>query len=97
THLAQNPKRLHVILAPFFCMTLFHASRKRLIISWVVYAGIVVLVVAVRQLSQPWRGIVDVGVVFGLSWGIVAIVAAFVAIVRGGDIKAGADLPGEST
>ncbi len=97
TYLAQNPKRLHVILAPFFCMTLFHASRKRLIVSWTVYAGIVVLVVAVRQLSQPWRGIVDVGVVFGLSWGIVAIVAAFVAIVRGGELKASADLPGEST
>lgn len=93
SHLARNPNPLHLILAPFFCMTLFHASRKRLIVSWCVYAGIVVLVIAVRQLSQPWRGIVDVGVVFGLSWGIVSIVTSFVAIVRGGELKAGADLP----
>lgn len=95
-HLSGNLKPLHVVLAPLFCMTLFHATRKRLMVSWIVYAGIIVLVVSVRQLSQPWRGIVDVGVVFGLSWGIVAILSAFVAIVRGGELKAGADLPPSS-
>ncbi len=92
-HLAAHPKPLHVALAPLFCMTLFHANRKRLIVSWCVYAGIIVLVIAVRQLSQPWRGIVDAGVVVGLSWGIIAIIAAFIGVARGGELKSSAELP----
>lgn len=93
SHLANHPKLLHVVFAPFFCMALFHASRKRLIVSWLVYAGIVAIVLAVRQLSQPWRGIVDGGVVVGLSWGIVAIVATFVHVARGGALTSSAELP----
>lgn len=93
SHLANHPRTLHVILAPFFCMALFHASRKRLIISWLVYAGIVAIVLAVRQLSQPWRGIVDAGVVVGLSWGIIAIIVTFVSVARGGELTSSAELP----
>ncbi len=92
-HLAAHPKPLHVIFAPLFCMALFHASRKRLVISWLVYAGIIAIVIAVRQLSQPWRGIVDAGVVVGLSWGIVAIVATFIRVARGAPLSATAELP----
>ncbi len=93
SHLSTHPKPWHVALAPLFCMALFHASKKRLIVSWIVYAGIVILVIGVKQLSQPWRGIVDAGVVVGLSWGIIAIVVSFIAIVRGGPLKASPDLP----
>ncbi len=96
-HLAEHPKLLHVILAPLFCMALFHASRRRLMVSWLVYAGIVVLIIGVRQLSQPWRGMVDAGVVVGLSWGIIAIVATYVARLRGGALKSSADLPASLT
>jgi uncharacterized membrane protein YedE/YeeE len=28
----------------------------------------------VRLLSQPWRGIIDGGVVVGLAWGLVSLV-----------------------
>jgi len=31
-------------------------------------AAIVVLVLLVHRLEQPWRGIVDAGVVTGLTW-----------------------------
>lgn len=93
SHLAQHPKTLHVVLAPLFCMTLFHASRKRLIVSWSVYLAIITLIIFVRRLPQPWRGIVDAGVVVGLTWGVVAIVASFVALVRGGSLKTSAELP----
>ena len=91
--LANNPKPIHVLLAPFFCMALFHATKKRLIVSWSVYAGIVVLIVSVRQLAQPWRGIVDAGVVVGLSWGAAAIAIHAVAVARGAPLKASAELP----
>ena len=32
------------------------------------------IAVAVHQLVQPWRGILDAGVVVGLSWGLASFV-----------------------
>ena len=31
---------------------------------------VIVLIVLVEQLPQPWRGIVDAGVLLGLGWGL---------------------------
>ena len=33
----------------------------------------VIIVVVVHQFPQPWRGIVDAGVVVGLGWGVVCL------------------------
>lgn len=74
-HLLQHPVLLHVLLAPFFCMGYFHASRRRKITSISITFGIVILVVLVRFVEQPWRGIIDFGVVIGLAWGIVSLLA----------------------
>jgi hypothetical protein len=92
-HLARHPRLAHALLAPFFCMGLFHATRKRLITSWAVLIGIVGLVVAVRQLDQPWRGIVDGGVVLGLSWGLVAMLVYLVLGLMGRELPVPPDLP----
>jgi hypothetical protein len=32
-----------------------------------------VLIILVRFLAQPWRGIVDAGVVVGLAWGLISL------------------------
>lgn len=72
-YLREHPRPLHVLLAPLFCMGFIHATRKRRIVSVAVTSGIVVLILTVRMLPQPWRGIVDLGVVAGLAWGLVAI------------------------
>lgn len=72
-HLAAHPRPLYVLLAPLYCMGLIHATRKRLIVSWTLTAAIVVLVTLVRHVSQPWRGIIDAGVVVGLALGSVSI------------------------
>jgi hypothetical protein len=74
-HLMSHPDRLHVALGPFFCMAYFHAPRKRRVTSISLTGGIVVLIVFVRLLPQPWRGIIDVGVVAGLIWGVVSLAA----------------------
>ena len=71
----QHQGRLsHAILAPLFCMGFFHTTRRRQITSISVTAGIIVLVLLVRLLDQPWRGIVDAGVVVGLVWGLASLV-----------------------
>jgi len=72
-YLAANPRPLHVALAPIFCMGLVHATRRRLIASTVLVVGIAILVILVRGLSQPWRGIIDLGVVVGLSIGLASM------------------------
>ena len=63
------------LLAPAVCMGLIYATRKRLVVSWVLLAAIVLLVVGVRRLPWEWRAIVDAGVVVGLGWGTTALIA----------------------
>jgi hypothetical protein len=86
-HLGRNPSLLTGLLAPLYCMGLMHASRRRLVGSWLVLASIVGLVMLIRTLEQPARGIVDAGVVAGLAWGLVATVI-FVARALRGEIPA---------
>jgi hypothetical protein len=69
-YLSDHPSSLHVLFAPFFCMGYFFAKRKTQITAISLTIGIVLLVVLVRYLPAPWRGLVDFGVVLGLSYGI---------------------------
>ena len=72
-YLRQNPRTMHVVLAPFFCMGYFYATRRRKITSISLTIGIIALIVLVYLVPQPWRGIIDAGVVVGLAWGIVSL------------------------
>ncbi len=72
-YLKQNPSFARVLFAPLFCMGFFHATRKRKMVSYCLTLMIVGLIVWVKTLEQPWRGIVDAGVVLGLGWGLVSI------------------------
>jgi len=72
-YLRENPSFARVLFAPFFCMGYFHATRKRKIVSYCLTLMIIGLIVLVRGLDQPWRGIVDAGVLLGLGWGLVSI------------------------
>lgn len=71
--IADNPRPLLVLSAPLVAMGMVYATRKRLLVNWTILIMVVVLVALVRGLDQPWRGIVDAGVVVGLTWGTVAI------------------------
>ena len=70
-HLINHGRPLDLILAPIYCMGYFHATRKRIITSWSLTAGITLLIVVVHYISQPWRGIIDSGVVLGLLYGLI--------------------------
>jgi hypothetical protein len=72
-HLRDHPRTLHVILAPLFCMGYFHALRKTRIIAFALTFGIILLVIAVKFAPQPWRGIIDAGVVMGLTYGAISL------------------------
>jgi len=73
-YLYQNPTPIGVrLLAPFFCFGYFMAARRALMFAWVGTFAIVILVLLVHQLGQPWRGIIDAGVVVGLTWGVASL------------------------
>ena len=73
-YIKHNPRLLHVLVAPLFCMGYFFATRKRLIVTYTLSVGIIILIIIFQQLIQPWRGILDAGVVVGLSWGIASLI-----------------------
>ena len=81
------------LLAPVMAMGLIHATRRRLVSSWCLVAGIVALVVLVGLLDQPWRGAVDAGVVVGLSWGTVVTLILLGQALRGQTPDVDPDLP----
>ncbi|KAI2507695.1 hypothetical protein MHU86_6694 [Fragilaria crotonensis] len=83
----------HFLLAPFYSMGLFHATKKRMIVSWSVSLGVAGIVYAVKKLPYPWRNIVDAGVVVGLTWGSVSIVLHYIKALVTGAAPADPALP----
>lgn len=73
-YLYDNPHPVRGLLAPFFCMGYFHAKRKTQLTAIILTLGIIMLVILVSFCPQPWRGIIDFGVVLGLTWGILSFV-----------------------
>ena len=67
----------HILLGPLYSMGLFHATRKRMIVSWSVTIGVAGIVAAVKRLAYPWRNIIDAGVVVGLSWGSASLLLLY--------------------
>jgi hypothetical protein len=92
--LAREPRPLRALLAPLYCMSLFAADRRRVIVSWSLVVTMVGLVIAVPYLGQPARGVIDAGVVVGLAWGLAALVARSREMLRGSDAPDAARTPG---
>ncbi|MGH9390959.1 MAG: hypothetical protein ACRD1Z_15185 [Vicinamibacteria bacterium] len=82
--LGRNPTLLRVVFAAPYCIGLFHAPRKTMVTSWTLVLVIAFVVFGVRLLPQPWRGIIDAGVVVGLGIGLVSLLARFVSALSGG-------------
>jgi len=54
-------------------MGYIHATNRRKILSIGLTIMIICFVIIARLLPQPWRGIVDAGVVVGLAIGVISI------------------------
>jgi hypothetical protein len=71
--LNEKPQLVDIIFSPLFFMGYFHATRKRVISTWSLTFGIILLVIIVRHTMQPWRGIIDLGIIIGLAYGLGSI------------------------
>lgn len=91
--LARNPRPHLVVLAPIFCMGLIHATRTRKIVSWSILLGVVGLILLVRGLEQPWRGIIDGGVIVGLALGAASVLYHALRAIGGREPNRPPDVP----
>lgn len=82
-----------VIFAPFFCTRLFGASKKGMWTSRILLSGIFCLIVVVRNLDMPLRGIIDCGVVVGLGIGLASMIYYAIRALSGRPSPADPDLP----
>lgn len=81
TQLARQGDWVEIVLAPLYCFGYIRAWRRQLLVSYGVVAAIVVAVVVVHQLPQPYRGMVDIGVVAGLNYGVVALLVCALRVM----------------
>jgi hypothetical protein len=94
SHLLQHPRLHLILLAPLFCMGFIHATRRRQLISLAVSAAIISVVILVSMMPQPWRGVIDAGVVLGMLIGVASIVFFCVQVAfLGSRPDISADLP----
>ena len=96
-YLRNNPRVDHILLAPLFCMGYIYATRKRKLLSIGLTIMIICFILIARILPQPWRGIVDAGVIVGLAIGIASILYFLIIAGKNPDlIHASAEVPGDS-
>ena len=91
--LSQQSKPLWWLLAPFFCAGYFAASTRTKTTVFLVTTAIIVVVRLVHYLPQPWRGILDAGVVVGLCWGVLSLLASCVVAIRSPQALPAHDVP----
>ncbi|MEM9283232.1 MAG: hypothetical protein AAGA96_15525 [Verrucomicrobiota bacterium] len=92
-YVRDQPTWLRVLLAPLFCMGFFGSKRKTFITAYVLSLGIVLLVLLVGYLNQPWRGLIDFGVVLGLSYGIVSFSIFTIKALFGAEFDHSPEVP----
>lgn len=82
-YLSEQGTWWQLLLAPAFCMAFFAAPKRRVIATWILTLSILVLIIIFQQLPQPLRGILDAGVVVGLSWGILSMLVSVFRVWSG--------------
>lgn len=90
---AENPRRVPTLAVPFFVAGFFAMQKRALIVRYIVIVIVVAVIVGMRFVPQPWRGIVDAGVVVGLGWGVVAMGVGLVRMLGGWRPDADPQLP----
>lgn len=94
-YLRDHSTLVRAVLAPFFCMGFFHSTKKRKIVICCLLLGVTALVMLFQFIPQPWRGVLDLGVVLGLSWGIVATLVFFLKYWFGDASNADPEVPSD--
>jgi hypothetical protein len=94
-YLHDRPNVIRSLLGPVFAMGFFHATRRTKVIAYGLTFGIIILVILVHMLDQPWRGIIDAGVVVGLGWGVLTFWWCLVRAFSSPEFDASPEVPND--
>lgn len=81
--LTDNPERVNPILAPLFVAGFFAMQKRAIIVRYTFLVVIICVIIGMKFMPQPWRGIINAGVVVGLGWGVVAMGVGLIQLFRG--------------
>lgn len=68
-YLASQGGWWQILAGPLFCFGYFATNRRRKVAIYGLTFGIIGFIWLIQLLPQPWRGIIDAGAVFGLTYG----------------------------
>ncbi|MCY4044808.1 MAG: hypothetical protein OXE99_06985 [Cellvibrionales bacterium] len=71
-YLKNSTNLIEMLLSPLFVMGFFNTTRRRQITVIVLVIMLALLIQLMHFVPSPWRGIIDTGVVIGLTWGLVS-------------------------
>ena len=92
-HVYEHPTLPRLLFAPLFCTGYFDATARLKGTVWIGTTLIVLAVLLFNRMPQPWRGILDAGVMVGLSWGTVSLLVAAWATWRQRRALVAAEVP----
>ena len=72
--LVHHASGVSTVLAPLFAMGYFNATRRRMVGVYGLTAFVVGAIIVVHSLPQPWRAVLDIGVIIGLAWGVASFI-----------------------
>lgn len=81
--MTDHPNVIHPLVAPIFVGGFFAMERRAIIVRYTFLIVIIGVIVGMKFVPQPWRGIIDAGVVVGLGWGVFAIGFGLIQLFRG--------------
>jgi len=85
--LGRRSPLLHRVLAPLHVMALVGGPGRTMLRAWTGVAAVLVAILVLRQVPDPWRGIVDVGVAAALGWGLLVLLLQAVGTQLEGDAE----------
>jgi hypothetical protein len=92
-YLSKNTTWVNGLLAPLFVMGYFHATRRRLIGTYLLTTMIIGFIILIHYVHQPIRGIIDAGVVVGLGWGVSSLIYYLLVAFNREDFKYSPEVP----
>lgn len=80
--LRRTPSLLFGLLAPLYCMGLIGWDVRTTLRGWGMVATIILMIIGMNYVAEPWKQIILVGVVLALVWAAVACTAAGIRYFR---------------
>lgn len=81
-HLLESNSFLELTLAPFFVFGYFHSTRKRLKVTYILTISIILFIILIRYLPQPWRAIIDLGAMAGIAYGTGTLIYEIIRFLK---------------